>query len=162
MKYLLIFSFILLIAGSLSANDNRLEWFDFQKGLEKARAENKNIIVHVYADWCKWCKVMEKETYGDSGVARLINDKFILIKFDGEATNTITYLGTTITQGELAQGFEINGFPTTLFLKPESEPITVVPGFQNSTTFINILEFISENHYQNMSFEEFIESKNKD
>lgn len=158
-KSAIVLSFILLFTANLIGNDDKIKWFNFNEGLEEAAKENKNIIVHIYADWCKWCRVMEKDTYGDPDVAKLVSEQFITIKFNGEATDSITYLDTTITQAELLQGFGIQGFPTTLFLKPNSEPITIVPGFQVSTTFINILEFINGNYYQNMTFEEFLEKK---
>lgn len=50
--------------------------------LEEAKREDKPILIDVGAVWCHWCHVMDRETYSNEGVARLVNEDFIPVKVD--------------------------------------------------------------------------------
>src|SRR6185295_7853223 len=79
-----------------------IKWMTFEEAVEKSKTEKRKIFIDVYTDWCGWCKVMDKNTFPDPEVARLLNEKFYPVKLDAEQTADITFRGTTfkfIAQG---------------------------------------------------------------
>lgn len=64
---------------------NPVNWYPWgEKALQKAKDENKMLIISIGYAACHWCHVMEKETYEDTTVARIMNEHFISIKVDRE------------------------------------------------------------------------------
>ena len=64
---------------------NPVNWYPWgDKALKKAKDENKMIIISIGYAACHWCHVMEKESYEDTAVARIMNEHFICIKVDRE------------------------------------------------------------------------------
>ena len=133
-----------------------LAWKSFDEAAALARKQNKKILVDVYTDWCGWCKKMDKEVYANASVIGALNANFISVKLNAESsTRSLTFKGKTLTEEQFAAAAGVTGFPTTLFLDASSEPITVLPGFVTAERFVPILNYIGENHYKSISFEEF-------
>ena len=64
---------------------NPVDWYPWgQEAFEKARRENKPIFLSIGYSTCHWCHVMERESFENSDVARLLNDYFVSIKVDRE------------------------------------------------------------------------------
>lgn len=68
---------------SFASNEESITWHSWSNELfERAQAENKFVILDLEAVWCHWCHVMEHETYGNSEVIKLMNDKYIAVRVD--------------------------------------------------------------------------------
>ena len=114
-------------------------WVNFNKGLEQAQKEKKNIVVDFYTDWCHWCKVMDQKTFKDKNVAVKLKE-FVMIRLNAESDDSsLKYKDETYTNAEFTRSLGVNGFPTLAFLNPKGEVITVVPGYVPPETFLNIL-----------------------
>jgi len=60
-----------------------VKWYPWgDKALEKAKKENKMMIISIGYASCHWCHVMEKESFQDLEVAKIMNDNFVCIKVD--------------------------------------------------------------------------------
>jgi len=132
-----------------------LQWREFAAGLEEADRNEKLVLVDVYTDWCGWCKRMEKTTYGDSLVLEYLAERYVPVKVNAESKAPTQYRGEDMTYREMAGGFGIRSYPTTLFLEADGSPITTVPGYWKPEDFIVILHFIGERHYKDKNFEDF-------
>ena len=55
--------------------------------MKAAKKEKKPVYIHFTADWCKWCRVMEKETYAATEIDESLKTDWICIKIDTEARN---------------------------------------------------------------------------
>jgi hypothetical protein len=65
--------------------DNPVDWYEWgEPALQKAKKENKPLLVSVGYASCHWCHEMEKESFMDTAVARLMNENFVCIKVDKE------------------------------------------------------------------------------
>ena len=122
-----------------------LTWLDFQAGYEKAVAENKILLVDAYTDWCYWCKVMDRETFSDTAVIRLLNTHFVTVKFNPEKNGKFSFNDTTMDNAQLYRwlGYgNIYGFPTTYFwIRPgQSEERHSLAGYNEPKEFICILD----------------------
>jgi len=99
---------------------DQIEWIkDLEKGLSLAESQNKPVMIDFTADWCKYCHVLDKETFPDPDVVSQ-SQKFVMIKFD--ATRH-----TPEVQRVLAK-YQITGFPSLLF-KDRKGDFHMIPGF---------------------------------
>ncbi|MEM9557735.1 MAG: thioredoxin domain-containing protein [Acidobacteriota bacterium] len=98
---------------------NPVDWYPWgEEALERARAEDKPIFLSVGYSTCYWCHVMERESFSDAGVARVMNRDFINIKVDREERPEIDEIYMAATQIFAQQG----GWPNSVFLTPRLEP----------------------------------------
>ncbi len=143
-----------IIAGG--GETSELKWKNLGDGVAAAKTTNKKILVDIYTDWCGWCKKMDKEVYIDGAVQKYLNEKFIVVKLNAESDKRHNYNGGEYSEIEIAQMFGITGYPTTVFLMPNGEPITALPGYVTAEKFFKVLQYIGDDHYQKMKFEEFL------
>ena len=93
---------------------NPVDWYPWGKeALDRARAERKPIHLSVGYSACRWCHVLERESFEDEATAKLLNDNFINIKVDREERPDIDRI-YQIAQQMLTQ--RSGGWPLTMFL----------------------------------------------
>ena len=134
-------------------------WNSFDAGLELAKINHKKILVDVYTDWCGWCKRMDEEVYSDPRVKEYLEKNFVLIKMNAEAKGTIHYKGKIYSPPQLASAFGVTGYPATLFLKDDSDAITLLPGYMEAPMFLHVLSFVAENQYGKKQFNQYLKEK---
>lgn len=99
---------------------NPVDWKAWnQEALDKAKNENKLIIISVGYSACHWCHVMEKESFEDEAVAKLMNDNFISIKVDREERLDIDQIYMNAVQLMTGKG----GWPLNCIALPDGRPI---------------------------------------
>ena len=99
---------------------NPVNWYAWNdEVLEKAKKENKLILISVGYSACHWCHVMEHECFEDEQVAKLMNDYFICIKVDREERPDIDQVYMMAVQLMTGQG----GWPLNCFALPDGRPI---------------------------------------
>ena len=100
--------------------ENPVNWNPWNKKyLNKAKKENKLVIVSIGYASCHWCHVMERESFQDSTVAKLMNDKFISIKVDREERPDIDQVYMNAIQLITGSG----GWPLNVITLPDGRPI---------------------------------------
>lgn len=99
---------------------NPVDWYPWgPEAFEKAKKEKKLIFLSIGYSSCHWCHVMERESFEDKDVAKLLNDNFVCIKVDREERPDIDEIYMTALQVLDAQG----GWPLSMFLTDEGKPI---------------------------------------
>lgn len=99
---------------------NPVDWKAWnQETLDKAKAENKLIIISVGYSACHWCHVMEEESFENEAVAKLMNDNFISIKVDREERPDIDQIYMNAVQLMTGKG----GWPLNCIALPDGRPI---------------------------------------
>ena len=99
--------------------NNPVDWYPWgEEALEKARIEDKPILLSIGYSACHWCHVMERESFEDPNVAALMNRSFVSIKVDREERPDLDSIYMQAVQALTGQG----GWPMTVFLKPSGEP----------------------------------------
>ncbi|MEO7976468.1 thioredoxin domain-containing protein [Flavobacterium sp.] len=99
---------------------NPVDWKAWNKEtLDKAKAENKLIIISVGYSACHWCHVMEQESFENEEVAKLMNDNFISIKVDREERPDIDHIYMNAVQLMTGKG----GWPLNCIAMPDGRPI---------------------------------------
>jgi len=98
---------------------NPVDWFPWgEAALERARQENKPILLSVGYSACHWCHVMERESFEDEAIARLMNEHFVNIKVDREERPDVDHVYMNAVQMLTGRG----GWPMTVFLTPDGKP----------------------------------------
>ena len=99
--------------------DNPVDWYPWgDEAFERARAEDKPVLLSVGYAACHWCHVMEHESFEDDETARLMNDRFVNIKVDREERPDVDALYMDAVVALTGQG----GWPMTVFLTPDGAP----------------------------------------
>jgi len=90
-----------------------IQWCDWgEEAFTLARKLDRPILLDLTARWCHWCHVMERTSYSDPEVIRLVNSLFIAVKVDIDR------------RPDLRERYNLGGFPTTAFLTDTGEVIT--------------------------------------
>jgi len=98
---------------------NPVNWYPWgEEAFEKARKENKPVFLSIGYSTCHWCHVMEKESFEDPEVARVLNETFVCIKVDREERPDIDSTYMTVCQMLTGSG----GWPLTIVMTPEKKP----------------------------------------
>jgi uncharacterized protein YyaL (SSP411 family) len=129
----------------LQHKDNPVHWMPWgTAAFDRARSEDKPVLLSVGYAACHWCHVMAHESFEDESTARLMNSLFINIKVDREERPDIDRI---YMQSLHALG-EHGGWPLTMFLTPDAEPFWGGTYFPKESrygrpSFISILTEVS-------------------
>ena len=98
---------------------NPVDWHPWgEEAFRKAREDSKPIFLSIGYSACHWCHVMEKESFADSQVAKLLNDVFVCIKVDREERPDIDQVYMAAAHVLTGSG----GWPLTIFMTPDQKP----------------------------------------
>jgi len=132
-------------------------WQDFEEAQAQAAEDNQFFLVDVYADWCGWCRRLEREVYADDEVQAYLAQHFAATRLNFDATDrTVMFAGERFTMQHMAYLLGAQGVPTVAFLTPEGDYITHVPGFVERDDFLDVLRYIATEAYKEQSWEEFV------
>jgi uncharacterized protein len=99
--------------------DNPVDWYPWGKAaFERARAEDRPILLSVGYSACHWCHVMEHESFEDDETARIMNERFVNVKVDREERPDVDSVYMAAVQALTSHG----GWPMTVFLMPDGSP----------------------------------------
>ncbi len=98
---------------------NPVDWYPWgEEALQKAKQENKPILVSIGYAACHWCHVMERESFEDETTAELMNEHFVNIKIDREERPDLDHIYMDAVQTMTGSG----GWPLNVFLTPDAKP----------------------------------------
>ena len=98
---------------------NPVEWYPWgSEALERARAEDKPILLSIGYSACHWCHVMAHESFEDAATAELMNRLFVNVKVDREERPDLDAVYMNAVVSMTGQG----GWPMTVFLMPDGRP----------------------------------------
>lgn len=163
-----IFGLTMLFAPRLAAAQDSpatIRWYSLEEALELQKRDPKPILIDLYTDWCGYCKRLDAYTFSNKEIVRYISSTFHAVKFNAEQRESITYSGHEFkNSGEGARSphelaVALTGgklsYPTLVYLAPDSQLITSVPGYYSPSQLEPILHFIGEEAYKSTSWEEF-------
>jgi len=126
-----------------SAMHQPVEWHEWSAdAFDKAQRENKPVLLDVGAVWCHWCHVMDRESYENAEIAKLINDNYVAVKVDRDERPDVDSRYQAAVQAMSGQG----GWPLTAFLTPDGRP------------FFGGTYFPPEDHYGRPGFKHVLQT----
>jgi uncharacterized protein YyaL (SSP411 family) len=124
---------------------NPVNWFPWTDAAwEKAKSENKLVIISIGYSSCHWCHVMEHQTFEDEAAAKIMNDHFISIKVDREERPDVDHVYMSAVQLMTGQG----GWPLNCICLPDGRPIyggTYFPNEQWKSILLQLYDFYTKN-----------------
>ncbi len=98
---------------------NPVDWFPWgPEALEKAKREDKPILLSIGYSACHWCHVMERESFENADIAQQMNEDFVSVKVDREERPDLDQIYQLVVQLMGRSG----GWPLTVFLTPDQKP----------------------------------------
>ena len=102
-----------------SARHQPVEWHPWgEAAFARAQAENKPILLDIGAVWCHWCHVMDRESYEDPEMAKIINQNYVAVKVDRDERPDVDARYQAAISAISGQG----GWPLTGFLTSDGRP----------------------------------------
>jgi uncharacterized protein YyaL (SSP411 family) len=99
---------------------NPVNWYPWSdEAFERARAENKLVLMSVGYSTCHWCHVMERESFEDLEIAAYMNSNYISVKVDREERPDVDSIYMDVVNMMTGRG----GWPMTVVLTPDREPV---------------------------------------
>jgi len=115
----------------------RLQWIwnDIDLALERAKSENKLVLVDFWAGWCGWCAKADKEVFPTTRVEDVILKYYIPIKIDTDA------------YPQIQMKYEVRGLPTIVILDKDGKIKGTIVGFRKAEEFVTLLlQFVGGSH----------------
>ncbi|MFZ5572208.1 MAG: thioredoxin family protein [Thermodesulfobacteriota bacterium] len=98
-----------------------LDWLeDYDAGVKRGKAEQKPMVLFLFADWCEWCRKFKEEVFTDPRITSL-KDHFVWVKLNSDIHR------------EYKESFEQTSFPKLLVLDPGEAIMTSFEGFRDAT-----------------------------
>src|SRR6218665_1845706 len=125
---------------------NPVNWYPWGgEALQKAKNEDKPILVSIGYAACHWCHVMERESFEDQDTADLMNEHFVNIKIDREERPDLDHIYMDAVQAMTGSG----GWPLNVFLTPATKPFyggTYFPPVRafNRASWLEVLEGVAQ------------------
>jgi uncharacterized protein YyaL (SSP411 family) len=99
--------------------ENPIDWYPWcDEAFDKARREDKPIFLSIGYSTCHWCHVMERESFGNDEVAKILNRYFVAVKVDREERPDVDQIYMTAAQVMTGRG----GWPLTVIITPDGKP----------------------------------------
>jgi len=144
--------------GAAAKSAEKLEWLTFDAAAARAKEQKKHVIVDIYTTWCGWCRIMDKETYGNSEVAAYLRENFVLAKVNGESSAKLWWRGKALTERQFARAVGVTGYPATYFFKPDTELLGGVGGFLKPPEFLVYARYVSTRWYEKGKIGAYVDS----
>lgn len=113
---------------SVKYETGSINWlYSYNEALNKARQENKPIMMDLYTEWCGWCKKLDDETYQDKKIIEA-SINLVSLKIDAEKNP------------DIAEKYNAAGYPTILFINAQGNVIGGGSGFRNADELLSEIE----------------------
>ena len=162
-KQLLLMSALLGLLGTAGAQ--QVNWTQIEKAPQNSK---KLYMVDFFTSWCGYCKKMDRETFTNPTVVKILNQYYTPIKFDAEGTSSFMWQGVKYTSTPTPPGSRPSvhmfaksvlgkqiGFPSFAFFKIDQSPLTIVQGYHTADEFIMILWYLASGDNERYSFDRY-------
>ncbi|NCP52015.1 MAG: thioredoxin fold domain-containing protein [Flavobacteriales bacterium] len=168
MKFLK-YSIVLLVGfTSFKGVSQEINWMSLEEAVALQNKAPKKIMMDVYTNWCGPCKMLDKNTFQNSDVANYVNKHYYAVKFNAEGNDVVTFKGNTFSNPnykpelsnrrnsahQLTSYFQVNAYPTIVFMDEKGELIAPVRGYQTPNQLELYLKMFKNDEHKNMDTQE--------
>lgn len=121
-----IFAFILIcLLTQINAQNNKIKWITFEQLEDSLKVKPKKVFISFYADWCAYCKKMDKVAFKNDEIIKTLNSKYYAIKFNAETRDTITFENKKYFNNQLGKSRKPTHEIALLLASRKNKPFTL-------------------------------------
>ena len=128
------------ILFSFAEPNETVNWISLAEAQEKIKDEPKTIFIDFSAEWCGWCKVMDKNTFADANVAAYMNENYYSVRLDYDSKEQLEFFGEKLTARELGTKYKVPGLPTILLVAYDNKKSKTLVGYKKPEPFLTKLK----------------------
>lgn len=151
-KFIKILLFISIFSTALLAKNLNMD-----HELEKAKKQNKNLLIFFNMNHCPYCEKMLKENFKNKKTIEYIDKNFILVKINIDHKENIKYNNLIKTKKEFSKYLGTKVVPATIFINRQNKVIHKTIGYRNIKEFLTELKYIGTKSYKTTNLETFTE-----
>lgn len=122
-----------------------IQWLPYDEGISRGKSQDKKVFLNFYADWCRYCKMMDQNTFRDKKVVSYLNENFVPVRVDSDKDLKVS------------REYNVQGLPVSWFISEDGENIGAQPGYIPPDMMLPLLKYIETDSYKSMNFERFKE-----
>ena len=92
-KYIVILVLCTITALRLSAQTEKIQWYSFEDAAKLNAQNHKKVFIDIFTDWCGWCKELDRSTFTNPVIVKLMSENFIAVKLNAERKDTVMFNG---------------------------------------------------------------------
>lgn len=133
-------------------NTGAINWLKIDDLPKNKKGSSKKYLIDVYTTWCGWCKIMDKKTFTNPDVQRMLKENFHVAKFDAESKESVNFGGEQYNwRDDGRKGVNTLAvklldsrltYPTLVYLDEDMNRIKVSAGYKNPEQLLAELEVI--------------------
>jgi thioredoxin-like negative regulator of GroEL len=104
---------------------------DYNETRKEAEKKGLPVLIYVTSDSCYWCMRLQQETFSDPTVARMMNERFVLLKVNAAKSPA------------LAEALKVRSYPTIIMAGPDGKILSTVEGFRDASRFYDTLQSVN-------------------
>lgn len=125
-QYTHLMFFVLFFCHNITLSQYReVNWMTFEQLEDSLNVKPKKVLLFFYADWCAYCKKMDRTAYKNPEVIKLLTDNFYAVKMNTESTDSIRFYGKVFVNDEIHKKRRPNHQLALFFASRKNRPFTL-------------------------------------
>lgn len=138
----------MLLPSKINGQKSTINWITFKQLEDSLKVKPKKVFISFYADWCSYCKKMDRTAFKNDEVISILNTKYYAVKLNAETKDSISFEGKTYINDQLGKSRKPTHQIPLLLASRKGKPFSLPATIILNTNFIiekRYFEYLSPN-----------------